>query len=51
MDIFLIYICILHIYALYNVYSVGDKDLGFTDLKTGFIMQLLFHSFRLNNFS
>lgn len=34
MDIFILYMCILHIHALLNVYSVGDKPLGFTELKT-----------------
>lgn len=51
MDIFLLYMCILHMHALFNVHSAGDKPLGFTELKTGFTMQPLFHSFRLNNFS
>lgn len=47
MDIFLLYMCILHIHALFNVYPVGDKPLGFTELKTGFTMQPLFHSLGL----
>lgn len=29
-NLFLLYMCILHIHALLNLYSVGDKPLGFT---------------------
>lgn len=34
--------CILHIHALFNVYSVSHKPLGFTELKSGFPMQPFF---------